>query len=280
MTNFFINKNKTLKDSLKDRTIQNNFVGKQNTLTPKILPPNTFEIKTTRIDKDTVSPTLPANGVSVRSKQDNNIIKVNNYAKIIRIRKDTVPVRTNLYDYINNAFKEPIIVDKYQFCNEQKISSVFSTHGDAQWFSTYVDKQPSYKTALFNRLIYSPLSLSDDCSCRIFNFNGIYGIDRRSSQDNSLKTSSNKNISKIKFDFDPVENYIIVSIYSFKTKSYVNIRLRPPLRYRPIYDDWVFDDSVIIDNIMSSTEYADIVDCCQPFDQWETLKNIMSNKNV
>lgn len=276
MTNFFLNKNKTLKASIQDRTIQNNFVGRQNTLTTKILPPNTFEIKTENKNKINISPTIPADGVSVRSKQPISVIKVNNYAKIIRIRKDTTPVRTNLYDYINSMFKRPIIVDKYEFCYEQKISSIFSTNGDTQWYSTYVDRQPSYKTALFNRVSYAPLSIGDDCSCRIFNFNGIYTIDRRLSRGNTLVESSNRNISNVTFDFDPIENYIIVSFYSYKTKSYVKIKLRPPLRYRPIYNDWVFDDKVIIDNIMSLTEYAEIIDCCQPFNEGQILHDIMS----
>lgn len=280
MSNFLIKQNRALKESIKSRTIKNNFVGKQNTLTAKTVSPNTFQIKVPIIDKTSVSPTISVDGISIRSKQNNNTIKINNYAKIIRIRKDTTPVRTNLYDYINSVFKEPVIVDKYEFCYEQKISTSFSTNGYVQWFSSYIDKQPSYKTSLFSRISYSPLSISDDCSCRIFNFNGIYTVDRRKPEDDSLVLSSNKNISKIKFDFDPIENYIIVSIYSFKTKSYVKIRLRPPLRYRPIYDDWVFDDSVIIDNIMSSTEYSEIIDCCQNFDQAEILKALYKNKNV
>lgn len=269
MSNFIPNKNKKLKDSIKDRTIQNNFVGKKNTLIYKILPPNTFEIKSFNSRPFNISPTLPADGISFRYKQPISVIKVNNYAKIIRIRKDTIPVRSNLYDYINSIFKRPVIVDKYEFCSEQKISSVFSTNGDVQWYSAYSDRQPSFKTALFNRVSYTPLSLSDDCSCRIFNFNGIYTVDRRLS-DNDLIETSNKNISKISFDL--IDNYILISFYSYKTKSFVKIRLRPPLRYRPIYDDWVFDDKVIIDNIMSLTEYAEIIDCCQPFDGAEVLK--------
>lgn len=279
MTNFFINNKKTLKDSLKDRSIYNNYIGKPNTLTSKVLPPNTFEIKKIEVSKVSVSPTLPATGISIRDRQTDSIVKISNYAKVITIRKDTTPVRTNLYDYINGVFKEPIIVDRYEFCYEQKISSIFSTNGGVQWFSTYIDRQPSYKTTLFDRIKYSPLSMGKDCSCRIFDFNGIYTVDRRLS-DNNLIKSSNRNISAIKFDFDPIENYIIISFYSYKTKSYVNIKLRPPLRYRPIYDDWVFDDSVLIDGIMSSTEYAEIIDCCQPFDQGEILKNLMFNKNV
>lgn len=278
MANFIPNKNKKLKDTIKDRTIQNNFAGTQNPLTSKIISPNTFEIKTVIQPNFNISPTIPADGVNIRSKQPLSVIKVNNYAKIIRIRKDTTPVRTNLYDYINSMFKRPIIVDKYEFCYEQKISSIFSTNGDAQWYSTYINKQPSYKTATFNRVSYSPLSIGDDCSCRIFNFNGIYTVDRRLSGGNTLIQSSNKNISNISFDFDIVENYIIVSFYSYKTKSYVKIKLRPPLRYRPIYNDWVFDDKVIIDNIMSSTEYAEIIDCCQPFTDGQILSNIMSFK--
>lgn len=271
MTNFLINKNKTFKNSLKDRAMQNNYVGSGNTLTAKTFIPNTFTINNFVKKNINISPTSPVGGINIRNKEPLSVIKVNNYSKILRIRKDTTPIRNNLYDYINNIFIQPTVVDRYEFCYEQKISTIFSTNGMVQWFSSYMDKQPSYKSSLFNRLSYSPLSLDKNCSCRIFNFNGIYSIDRRL-QNNNLLFSSNKNISNIQFNFDPIDNYIIISFYSYKTQSYVKTRLRPPLRYRPIYGDWIFDDSVTIDNIMSLTEYTEIINCCQFADNGAILK--------
>lgn len=262
MTNFILNAKKTLKNHLQDRTIQDNFVGKQNTLTSKIFPPNTFVLNNNNSSKELIS---QIDGT--RAKPLISTIQGNNYSKIIRIRRDTTPVRTNLYDYINSVFRQPVLVDTFKFCSEQKISTVFATHGDVQWFSTFNDKQPSYKTAIFNRILYNPLSLQEDCSCRIFNFNGIYTLDRTLPNFNSLITTSNKDISKVSFEFDPSQSYIIMSFYSTKTNSYAKIKLRPPIRYRPIYNDWVFDESVTIDNIMSLTEYAEIIDCCQPFSE-------------
>lgn len=259
MSNFVINNN----SNNKNRTIKNNFIGRQNTLTSRILSPNTFVIN--------ASPSSSKNLITqidgTRAKPEPSTIQGSNYAKIIRIRKDTKPIRNNLYDYINSVFKRPVLVDVFQFCAEQKISTVFSTHGNTQWFSTLINKEPSYKTALFNKVFFNPLSLREDCSCNIFDFNGRYEIDRRLPDFNSLISSSNKDISRVSFEFEPSTNYIMISFYSHKTKSYVRVRLRPPLRYRPIYGDWVFDENVTIDNIMSSTEYAEIVDCCQPIQE-------------
>lgn len=276
MTNFYLNSKKTLKDTLKDRSIYNNYIGRQNTLSTKILSPNTFTINSI------INPSKNLIEITdeIRAKPQPSTIQGTNYTKVIKIRKDTTPVREGFYDYTNSMWQRPIIVDTFRFCKEQKISTVFSTQGNIQWFSTLITKEPSFKISLFSRVIPSDLSLLEDCSCNIFDFNGLYEVDRRLPDYNSLISSSNRKISRVSLEFDPSQNYIIVSFYSHKTKSYAKIRMRPPLRYRPIYNDWVFDESVIIDNIMSSTEYAEIIDCCQPLEEGEVVKNTMFNKNV
>ena len=272
MTNFSINRNQ--KQNHNQPTINKNFIGKKNILTSKIVSPNTIEpviIDNTKENNKFDIP-VPQNGIKVRSKQLFLPKSVNNYAKIITIRKDTLPIRNNLYHYYKNEIIDPIEVDKFYFCNEQKISSIFSTSGDTHWFSTLIDKQPSYKTSLFGKVVFERLSLLKDCSCNYFDFSGSYSIDRFSeNNDNQLIYSSNKRVSKATIDFDAESNYIIITIYSEKVQSYVKIRLRPPVRYRPLYNDWVFDENVTIENILSSTEFAELINCCNITN--ETLNN-------
>lgn len=205
--------------------------------------------------------TAPALGSKIRSKQDSKIISVNNNAKFITIRKDTTPIRNNLYHYYLDDFKQPITVDKFQFCFDQKVSSVFSSSGDSQWFTTLIKNQPSFKLPLFGKITPSLLSLNADCSCIYTNFSGLYTLDTKLIN-NQLIASSNRNVSKGAIDFNIESNYISIYIYSNKTKSYVNIRLRPPLRYRPAYNDWVFDEDVNIFDTLSDTEYAKLINCC------------------
>lgn len=227
----------------------------------RILPPNTHSAKTLILPSKNTFNILPAIGLTVRKQQDSQVNIGNNYSKIIRIRKDTLPIRNNLYDIYNTKYKKPIIVDKFEFCEEQKISSIFSTTGYHQWFSTLIDKQPSFKTSLFDKVSSRLLSLNQDCSCRYIDFSGQYIFDRNASSD-QLLSSTNKKVSKAIIDFNIEQNYINIYLYNNKTDSYVHVRLRPPLRHRPAYNDWVFDEDVTINDLLSNTEYAEIVNCC------------------
>lgn len=264
MSIFAINTNKRTNNNIVS-TINKPFIGKLNPLTAKIDSPNTYQaFEPSPKDKIASSPTLPSDGVNVRSKQLFLPKSVTHYSKFITIRKDTTPIRQGgLYDYYRDRFKVPVEVDKFQFCAEQKISSIFATTGNRQWFSTFIHKQPSFKTALFDIVEANPLMLLTDCGCLYTDFTGVYKLKTNFiSNDNDLIASSNNKVSLGIVDINIESNYIIITIFSKKTNSYVRIRLRPPVRYRPAYDDWVFDESVTIDNILSSTEFAEIVNCC------------------
>jgi hypothetical protein len=263
MSTFAINRSKKTNNNIIS-TINKPYIGKQNPLTSKIEPPNTTHVVEEILKpKIGISPTLPQNGVSVRSKQLFLPRSVNNYSKFITIRKDTTPIRIGgLYDYYRDRFKIPIETDKFQFCSEQKVSSIFATTGNRQWFSTFIDKQPSFKTSLFDIVEANPLMLLTSCDCLFTDFSGEYILNSSLKSSNQLVSSSNNRVSKGTIDVNIESNYIIVTIYSKRTQSYVKIRLRPPVRYRPAYGDWVFDENVTIDNILSNTEYAEIINCC------------------
>lgn len=258
--------NKTSKSNNNNKTsIRSNFSSGPNISAIRILPTNTASSYKNDTDSDQIyNPQIKLNyGSNVRIKQDSQVISINNYAKVIKIRRDTSPIRNNLYNFYKDRFKQPVIVDRFEFCSEQKISTIFSSNSYNQWFSTLITNEPSFKTHLFNKVFSnSLLSLSDDCSCRYIDFSGSYILDRNLSTDNQLVQSSNKRASKASIDFNMEENYINIYLYSKKSKSYINIRLRPPLRYRPAYDDWVFDEDVTIYDMLSNTEYAELIDCC------------------
>lgn len=260
MSTFRINKkikeNNTNKSSVKPLNL--------NTSAMSIRPPHTLPTLDFVGRHETLLSsgiTSPVKGSKIRDKQpENQGLLVNNYAKVITVRRDTTPIRNKLYHYYLDRFKEPIIVDKFKFCTEQKISTVFSSNGYNQWFSTFAQNELSFKKALFDKVAFNFLSLSTDC-CFYTDFSGVYTLNTKL-VDNQLVASSNKRVSKATIDFNIESNYINMRIYSAKTQSYVNIRLRPPLRYRPAYGDWVFDEDVNIFDLLSPTEYAKIVDCC------------------
>jgi len=246
-------------------TINKSFIGKFNPLSSKIESPNTIQAFEPIIkDKIAVSPTIPQAGVSVRSKQVFLPKSVTNDAKFITIRKDTTPIRLGgLYNYYTDRFMVPIEVDKFQFCSEQKISSVFCTTGHNQWFSTYLDRQPSFKTTLFDLVTPSPSILLQDCNCIHTDLSGTYTLDTKIfNKSNQLISSSNNQVSKGTIDISLVDNYIIIEIYSKITNSRARIKLRPPVRYRPAYNDWVFDENVSLKGLLSNTEFAEMIDCC------------------
>jgi hypothetical protein len=267
MSIFRINNNTRFNNNNKS-AIKSNLVN-LNTQSMNIRSPHTMRTKKNEFKIRTLlssGVTAPSYGTTVRNKQDDQIISVNNNAKVIIIRRDTTPIRNNLYNYYTFKFKQPIIVDKFKFCSEQKVSSVFSSSGYNQWFSSLIKNEPSFKSSVFNKISASVPSLQSDCSCIITNFEGLYTLNR-TLNNNQLIYSSNRKISRANIDFNLEQNYINIYIYSDKTQSYVNIRLRPPLRYRPAYQDWVFDEDVnIIDQISSEefqvTEYAKLIDCC------------------
>lgn len=263
MHTFVINKNNKSNENNKT-SIRSNFSAGPNISAINIIPSNTTNIhkkdSLDTIDNNSQKTNFVSN---VRVKQDSQIISVNNYSKVIKIRRDTSFIRNNLYDLYNYRFEQPVIVDRFEFCSEQKISTIFSSNSYNQWFSSLIKNEPSFKIHLFDK-VFSPtfLSLSSDCGCRYVDFSGQYEIDRTLPSENQLIQSSNKKASKAIINFNLEENYINIYIYSQKTKSYINIRLRPPLRYRPAYDDWVFDEDVTIYDILSNTEYAELIDCC------------------
>lgn len=262
MHTFVINKNNKSNENNKT-SIRSNFSAGPNISSINIASPNTSSTRSQTDILDDNSQNLSNHGLSVRVKQDSQVISVNNYAKVIKIRKDTSHIRNNLYDFYNYRFEQPVIVDRFEFCSEQKISTIFSSNSYNQWFSSLTKNEPSFKIHLFAK-VFSPtfLSLSSNCSCRYVDFGGFYELDRTLPSENQLVKSSNKRVSKAIINFNTEENYINIYIYSQKTKSYINIKLRPPLRYRPVYDDWVFDEDVTIYDILSNTEYAELIDCC------------------
>lgn len=260
MSTFQINNN--IRSNFNNKiSTTNNFGSGPNISAINIQSPNTNSAKQLILPNKNIFELSPPIGLTVRNKQDSQIINTTNYSKIIRIRKDTVPIRNNLYDIYNYRYKKPIEVDKFEFCEEQKISSIFSTTGYHQWFTTLIHNEPSFKTSFFDKVSSRLLSLNKDCSCRYIDFSGQYVLDKNASV-NQLLSTNNKKVSKAIIDFNIKDNYINIYLYNNKTDSYVQIRLRPPLRYRPAYNDWVFDEDVTINDLLSDTEYADLVDCC------------------
>ena len=67
------------------------------------------------------------------------------------------------------------------------------------------------------------------------------------------------------FTFYVSEEYFDIYLYpkqELNNPSYIHIRYRIPVRYRYVYEDWTFWESVLLENIMSETEFVKIIDCC------------------
>lgn len=113
MSTFRINKkikeNNTNKSSVKPLNL--------NTSAMSIRPPHTLPTLDFVGRHETLLSsgiTSPVKGSKIRDKQpENQGLLVNNYAKVITIRRDTTPIRNKLYHYYLDRFKEPIIVDKF-----------------------------------------------------------------------------------------------------------------------------------------------------------------------
>jgi hypothetical protein len=243
-------------------TINYTFIGSQYILTSHIDIPNTLPAKIKNKTK-TQAATYgsPQNGVIVKYKLPFMPQMVTNDAKVINIRKDTSPIRRGFsYNYYKDQFISSLTIDRLEFCQEQKISTVFSTNSYNHWFSTFINPQISFKKTVFSKIIPQRAGPFKNCNYPDSEFDGSYIVDITTSvNDNQLVFSSNRDASKAIINFDKESNYIIVKIYSKKIKAYVDIKMRPPVRYRPAYNDWVFDESLIIDNIISNTEYVQII---------------------
>lgn len=200
------------------------------------------------------------------SKQELNLnptsLTSDNDTKIITIRNDTSPIRNNGYSYFSNRFKQQPTVTRYKFC-APKIATVYSTHGNLQWFSTYVKKLPSFKSVNVNIIKGKSLFISygeENCDCDYTNFNGKYTFDL--CKNTSLVSTDNNKIKFASMVYNNNDQYFDIKIYSKYNKSYVWIRFRIILKYRWDDQQWIFNPEFVIDKIMSETEFATIVDCC------------------
>jgi hypothetical protein len=200
---------------------------------------------------------------SVTKKNLNTLaLTPNNDIKIITIRNDTTPLRNNGYFYFSDRFKKPPTITRYKFC-APKIATIYSTNGNLQWFSAYVKKPASFKSVNTNIVKGRSLFISDsngNCDCDYTDFSGKYFFNI--CENPSLISTNNLNTKLANMFYDKDNQYFDIKIYSKYNKSYVWIRFRITLKYR--WDDgrWVFNPKFVIDKIMSETEFASIVDCC------------------
>lgn len=195
-----------------------------------------------------------------------------NYRRNVRMNLDTTAIRQGEFNFFdgkfNNGFPRP---SNYPFC-PQKISTVFQ-NGNLHWSYSTQNKTSSFMDVKSLPKLTSrvplPISYNDpscDVGCSCIDFSGDYVLDWSISEGSRLLSSSNPNVVLGTFDFNIEEEYFNIFLYpksSFYTSSYVHIRYRIPIRYRYSYEDWTFWESLIIDGVLSETEFVKVVNCCE-----------------
>lgn len=224
---------------------------------------------------NTVSPNNPES-FGIIDPENYKLIKYNeiistvkqglNEAEIIRITKDTSPIRQGEYLYYDDKFKPGLPYNTFYVLCPQKLSTVFANHSKF-YSSSYELNEISYKQEIIVSIADAQAATAtyttstSDCACFVNEFAGNYYLDW-SSSDGKLINTDNGNVSDVSFDFYSTEEYFEIKIYPTSGNSYLWIRYRIPVRYRYSYLDWVFMENLIINGEMSETEFVRIVNCC------------------
>lgn len=234
---------------------------------PSTLPINDFNnTKTSNITKIFQKKSI---------NQERDIPK-NNNRRNVRKNLDTSAVRQNHFNYFVGKFDQGFpLASNYPLC-PQKISTVFQ-NGGLHWTQNTTNIGSSFPLGSnFIKVVDSLTQLSSlDCNCYYVDFSGNYLLNWTLESGGQLLSSDNPQVTIGTFNFYQSDEYFDIFLYpipELNKSSYVHIRYRIPIRYRYVYEDWTFWESLLIDNTLSETEFVKVVDCCTQ--DAESLKTI------
>lgn len=242
-----------------------------------------FNIKTSIISpalKDSIAPIVakrpsywPIRGFmggtslfKVQSRAINNDIRGknrithNNDSSKTTTTKTATAIRENKYRYNFGQFVAGYPESETKVYCPQKVSTVFLKNN--HYSTSYIIKNPAFKTTNISLVKNRQnLQATAECSCFYADLSGEYILDWTINS-NQLISSDNALVNNGTINFDLINSYIDIELYSNISNSKIHIRLRPPLKYRAAYDDWTFDEDVTIEELLSNTEYAEVINCC------------------
>jgi len=228
--------------------------------------------------------TTTANITKIYEKKPINLdlhVPDNNDRRNVRMSLDTTAIRQNRLNYFTQQFDPGYPnVSNYPLC-PQKISTIFQ-NGGYHWTQNTMNGTSSYPfKGGFFKVVDAINLTTNDCTCYYIDYSGEYVLNWSKESGGQLLSSSNKDIQLGTFNFYIDDEYFNIFLYpkpSLNNTSYVHIRYRIPLRYRYIYKDWTFWESLIIDNTMSDTEFVKVIDCCST--KIDDIRTISANQLV
>lgn len=193
-------------------------------------------------------------------------IPVNNDRRNIRKSLTSSAIRQNKFQWASGKFDQGFpLLSNYNLC-PQKIATIFQ-YGHYHWTQNTNNTSTSFPlTSTFVKVIDADSRLSlNDCNCYDVDFSGEYVLNWSLETGAQLVSSDNPDITLGTFIFYQDDEYFEIFLYpdaNLNDNTYVHIRYRIPVRYRYAYGDWTFWESLLIDGILSETEFVKVINCC------------------